>query len=259
MDENARRLGEMNLARSVMRGLLPSAPPALEGFDIAVFHEWSREMSGDYYDFISLGDGRWGLVIADVVGHGIAAALLVSAIRASLASLAGLELAVRAIFRRTNRFLHGTPEHDRDVSHFYATVFYAVLDVPSRRLIYVNAGHVPALLVRADGRVERLEEGGVPVGLFEDPHYYEGFARMQPGDVLALYTDGITEAAADDGAPFGLEALQDALRRARAADAASIRNAVIEQRERFATGPRSDDETLVIIKAAAPSERPFDR
>jgi serine phosphatase RsbU (regulator of sigma subunit) len=83
---------------------------------------------------------------------------------------------------------------------------------------------------------------------------------MQPGDALALYTDGITEASADDGSPFGLEALQEVLRHARAADAASIRDAVVEQRQRFATGPRSDDETLVIIKAAAPSlERPLDR
>jgi sigma-B regulation protein RsbU (phosphoserine phosphatase) len=239
----------MNLARRVMQGLLPREPPTLEGLDIAVFHEWSREVSGDYYDFIPLGDGRWGLVVADVVGKGIAAALLVSALQASLTSLAGLELALRAIFRRANRFLRGTAEHDRDVSHFYATVFYAILDVPSRRLIYVNAGHLPALLVRADGTVAPLEEGGMPLGLFDDPHYYEGFARMYTGDVLALYTDGVTEAADADDRPYGVERLARVLQQARGGDARSIRDAVVKDLRAFAAGPPTDDETLVVLKA----------
>jgi serine phosphatase RsbU (regulator of sigma subunit) len=251
MDESTRLHSEMNLARRVMQGLLPPAPPALDGFEIAVFHEWSRDVSGDYHDFISLGDGRWGLVIADVVGHGMAAALLVSALRASLASLAGLELAQRAIFRRANRFLRDVSTHDRDASTFYATVFYTVLDVPSRRLIYVNAGHPPPLLVRSHGQVERLEEGGIPLGMFDDPHYYEGFARMHPGDVLALYTDGITEAEATDETPFGTERLARVLQDTRTDDAASIRDAVMNGRQCFAPGPRLDDETLVIIKAIA--------
>jgi len=249
MDRGTRLNSEMNLARRVMRGLLPREPPTLEGVDIAVFHEWSREVSGDYYDFIPLGDGRWGLVVADVVGKGIAAALLVSALQASLTSLAGLELALRAIFRRANRFLRGTAEHDRDVSHFYATVFYGILDVPSRRLIYVNAGHLPALLVRADGTVEPLEEGGMPLGLFDDPHYYEGFARVEEGDVLALYTDGVTEAADGDDRPYGVDRLARVLQHARAGEAASIRDAVVKDLRGFAVDPRSDDETLVIIKA----------
>jgi sigma-B regulation protein RsbU (phosphoserine phosphatase) len=249
MDRTTRLDGEMNLARRVMQGLLPRAPPSLEGFDIAIFHEWSRDVSGDYYDFIPLGDGRWGLVVADVVGKGIAAALLVSAIQASLTSLAGLELALRAIFRRANRFLRGTAEHDRDVSAFYATVFYGVLDVPSRRLIYVNAGHLPALLVRSDGTTELLEEGGIPLGLFDDPHYYEGFARMLAGDVLALYTDGVTEAADGRDEPYGVERLTRVLQDARGDDAASIRDAVVADLRGFSVAPRADDETLVILKA----------
>lgn len=245
----------MDLARRVMRGLLPREPPALEGFDIAVFHEWSREVSGDYYDFLPLGDGRWGLVVADVVGKGIAAALLVSAIQASLTSLAGLELALRAIFRRANRFLRGTAEHDRDVSHFYATVFYAILDVPSRRLIYVNAGHLPALLIRADGRVEALEEGGMPLGLFDEPHYYEGFALMEPGDLLALYTDGVTEAADADDRPYGMDRLAGVLHGARALGADAIRDAVVTDLRAFAEDARTDDETLVVIKATETAAR----
>src|SRR4249919_1915061 len=149
---------ELQLARQVLQGLLPAATPTLSGFDIATFHQWSSHVGGDYHDFIPLGDERWGLVIADVEGSGMGAALLVSAIRASLISLAGLELALRAIFRRANRFFYLSAKNAR-----YVTVFYAVLDVPQRRLIYVNAGHLPAILGRSDGRIERLEEGGIPL------------------------------------------------------------------------------------------------
>jgi sigma-B regulation protein RsbU (phosphoserine phosphatase) len=241
---------EMHLARLVMQGLLPAKPPRMKGLDIATFHEWSRDVSGDYYDFIPLGDDRWGLVIADVVGKGIAAALLVSAIRASLASLAGVELALRAIFRRANRFFRDSVESGRELKVFYATIFYAVLDVPSRRLIYVNAGHLPGLLVRADGRVDLLSEGGIPLGLFDEPRYCEGFDHMATGDVLALFTDGVTDASGPGDEPYGLDRLTRIVRDARNLDAASIRDAVVSDLRSVAADPGSnDDETLVIIKA----------
>jgi len=227
-----------------MEGLLPAATPALNGFDIATFHEWSKDVGGDYYDFIPLGNERWGVVIADVEGNGMAAALLVSAIRASLISLAGLELALRAIFRRANGFFCHSTQNDR-----YVTVFYGVLDVPQRRLIYVNAGHLPAILVRSTGTIERLEEGGLPLGLFEDPRYYEGFARLETGDALALYTDGITEAVDASDEPYGLERLCRTLQDARAGTAAAICRAVVDDVGRFAGDRRADDETLVVLKA----------
>jgi sigma-B regulation protein RsbU (phosphoserine phosphatase) len=235
---------ESQLARQVMQGLLPAAIPSLDGFDIATFNQSSTDVGGDYYDFIPLGDQRWGLVIADVVGKGIAAALLVSAIRASLTSLAGLELALRAIFRRANRFFH-----DSTVGGRYVTVFYAVLDVPLRRLIYVNAGHPPTILVRADGRIELLEEGGVPLGMFEDPRYYEGFTTLNAGDVLGLFTDGITDATNALEEPYGLERLIEAIQQMRAGSAAAIRDHVRADVRRFAGEQMTDDETLVVIKA----------
>jgi hypothetical protein len=121
-----------------------------------------------------------GLVIADVEGSGMGAALLVSAIRASLISLAGLELALRAIFRRANRFFYLSAKNAR-----YVTVFYAVLDVPQRRLIYVNAGHLPAILVRSDGSVERLEEGGFRSGSSKIL-VTTGVRPPETGDALSL-------------------------------------------------------------------------
>jgi sigma-B regulation protein RsbU (phosphoserine phosphatase) len=242
--EQRRPEHELQLARRVMQGLLPSKNPTLDGFDIATFHEWSSDVGGDYYDFIPLGDQRWGLLIADVEGKGMAAALLVSAIRASVISLAGLELALRAIFRRANQFFHDSTEGGR-----YVTLFYAVLDVPQRRLIYVNAGHLPGILVRADGRLELLEEGGLPLGLFEDPRYYEGFVRLNTGDAMILFTDGITDAANAAEEPYGLARLSRVLQDSRTGTAAAIRDAVVNDVRRFAGDLMVDDETIVILKA----------
>jgi len=159
-------------------------------FDAAGVNEASFEVGGDYYEFIPLPDDRCGLVIADVVGKGIGAALLVSAIRASMYALVGRELATRAVMRRANRFFHDSVEEGK-----YVTLFYAVLEVPSRRMIYVNAGHQPPIVLRANGEVEELRSGGVPLGMFESPRYFEGIAALDVADLFVLYTDGIVESS----------------------------------------------------------------
>jgi sigma-B regulation protein RsbU (phosphoserine phosphatase) len=235
---------ELAVARRVMAELLPRRPPVLAGFDVAGGYETSREVGGDYYEFIPLGDDRWGIAIADVVGKGMAAALLVAAVRASLFALVTQELAQRAILRRANRFFHESVEEGK-----FVTLFYAVLDVPSRRLIYVNAGHLPPVLLRHDGQVELMEEGGVPLGLFEDPRYREGFAHLNAGDVLVLYTDGITEAADNHGEPYGLGRLTSALQRVRVGSAAAMYDAVVQDVRGYAGTRLQDDQTLVVLKA----------
>ena len=248
-----RRLdSDLALARDVMEDLLPGTTPALDGFDIAGAHESSLAVGGDYYEFIPLPEDRWGVVIADVVGKGIAAALLVAAIRASIASLVGHELAVRAIMRRANRFFHESVEEGR-----YVTLFYMVLDVPARSLLYVNAGHVPPMLVRANGEVELLEEGGVPLGLFEAPRYFEGHAVLAPGDVLGLYTDGIVEQTNPDGEEYGSSRLITTLREAGQAGATELCSRVMQDVHRFGAGKQVDDRTLVFIRSnAAPADSP---
>ena len=256
--ENARLIAEVRdkrrldsdlaLARDVMEDLLPRATPALDGFDIAGAHESSLAVGGDYYEFIPLPEDRWGVVIADVVGKGIAAALLVAAIRASIASLVGHELAVRAIMRRANRFFQESVEEGR-----YVTLFYMVLDVPARSLLYVNAGHVPPVLVRASGEVELLEEGGVPLGLFEAPRYFEGHATLAPGDVVGLYTDGIVEQTNPEGEEYGSSRLIATLREAGAAGATELCSRVMQDVHRFGAGRQTDDRTLVIIRSNADS------
>lgn len=245
-----RRLdGELQLARDVMEELLPRDIPSLDGFDIAGVHESSRAVGGDYYEFMPLPEDRWGVVIADVVGKGIAAALMAAATRASMSSLVGHELAVRAVMRRANRFFHQSMEEGR-----YVTLCYMVLDVQAQRLLYVNAGHVPPLLLQADGGVKLFTEGGVPLGLFESPRYFEGHAAFEPGDVLVLYTDGIVEQTNAEGEEFGRARLIETIRESADAGATEMCSRVMQRVHRFGGGAQADDRTLVILKSTAPAD-----
>ena len=234
---------EMLVARDVMQDLIPRDVPTLEGFDIAGVNEASFEVGGDYYEFIPLPDDRWGVIVADVAGKGIAAALQVSAIRASMYALVGRELAIRAVMRHANRFFYDSVDAGR-----YVTLFYAVLDVPTRQLIYVNAGHQPPLLVRADGTVKKLWSGGVPIGMFESPQYFEGGARLRAGDLLALYTDGIVESSNAHDEEFGDGRLTQTMHEARSESAQVICQRVMDDVRRFSFGS-VDDRTLLVLKA----------
>ena len=234
---------ELMVARQVMEELIPRTVPTLQGFDIAGVNEASFEVGGDYYEFIPLPDDRWGLIIADVVGKGIGAALLVSAIRASLYALVGRELAARAVMRRANRFFYDSVEDSR-----YVTLFYAVLDVPSRRMIYVNAGHPPPVVLRENGEIEALESGGVPLGMFESPRYFEGFAGLEEDDLMVFYTDGIVESSNAHDEHYGRDRLMTTLGGVRTQSAEAICRHVMDDVRSFSFGSQ-DDRTLLVLKA----------
>lgn len=234
---------EMLVARQVMEDLVPRGIPTLDGFDIAGVNEASFEVGGDYYEFIPLPEDRWLIIIADVAGKGIAAALQVAAIRASIYALVGRELAIRAVMRHANRFFHDSVDAGR-----YVTLFYAVLDVPTRQIIYVNAGHQPPLLVRPDGAVDKLWSGGVPIGMFESPRYFEGGARLRQGDLLALYTDGIVESANAHDEEYGHDRLAATMHGAREESAEAICRRVMDDVHRFSFGS-PDDRTLLVLKS----------
>ena len=240
-----RRLdNDLALARQVMEELLPHATPSISGFDIAGAHETSLEVGGDYYEFIQMADDRWGIVVADVVGKGIAAALLVAALRASIASLVEHELAVRAVMRRANRFLHESLEEGR-----YVTLFYGVIDPSRRRMLYVNAGHVPPVLQCSTGETELLEEGGVPLGMFEAPRYFEGHIALKEGDILTLYTDGVVETADSSDDFYGIERLVETVAALITHSAAEICNGIMRDVRNHGGKVRADDRTLVVMKA----------
>jgi len=244
--EGHRLVSELEVAGKVLEGLLPHHTPRLDGFDIAAVYEPCSQVGGDYYDFVPLGEDCWGIAMGDVAGKGIPAALLVAALRASIFSLAHSSLALRAILARTNRLIYESVGESR-----YATLFYGVLDVPLRRIVYINAGHAPPILARSGGEIEMIHAGSLPVGLFPAPRYFEQHLQFEAGDLLCLYTDGVTESADRSGDLFGRQRLADLLvsERDRGAEAAEITDQVLRAARRFRGGAPDDDTTALVLRA----------
>jgi len=208
---------DIALASDVQRRLLPDAPPRAECADFAAASVPARRIGGDYYDFVELPDGGIGIALADVSGKGVAAALIMSVVQASLRIISseGGVLPPRLVARMNEFVYRSTPASK------YATFFYAQLDEPCRQLRYVNAGHNAPYLLRAGRRsaadsaspeIEELSVGGTVVGMFPDTGYEEATVELCPGDVLLAFTDGVPEAHNPESEEFGEERLQQLLR-----------------------------------------------
>ena len=234
---------EMQVAREVQRELLPRAAPRFEGLELAGVCRPAVAVGGDYYDYVQHADGRPGLVIADVSGKGVPAALLMASLQASVRSLFHTAADPGQLNARLNDALCRSSSLSR-----YATAFVADYDPNTCRLTYSNAGHLPAVIIRGEQTL-RCEEGGMPIGLFEGVTYDTGALTLAPGDLLALFTDGVTEAPAPDGDEFGAERLADLLRACldRPLDAAlqAVLDALLDW-----SGPVAphDDVTLVLAR-----------
>ena len=237
--------GELEVARQVMSGLLPNELPALDGFDIAAVIEPAYEVGGDYYDFIPLGNERWSFAMADVSGKGAPAALVVAATRATLYALAKRELALRAILQRANEFIYASTGPRAK----YVTLFYAVLDTQARRFIYINAGHLPPVVLRRHGEVELLRSGGFPLGFFDNPRYFEQFVQLETGDLLCLYTDGITEATNANDEEYGRSRLIGVLEKYQSSSSSEVCRALLSDARRFSGSAPADDATVLVIRA----------
>jgi sigma-B regulation protein RsbU (phosphoserine phosphatase) len=199
---------DLALAAEVQKRLLPDGPPATSLATLAAVSLPARTVGGDYFDFIDVGDQRIGIALADVAGKGVAAALIMSSVQASLRILsADTDLSLPQLAAKMNRFLH-----ESTGAKSYATFFYAQLEQGSRRLRYVNAGHLPPYLLRSAASIEELTTGGAVIGLFPQMAYDEGTADLEPGDVLVAFTDGVTEAMNASEEEFGEERLKDLLR-----------------------------------------------
>ena len=234
---------EMSVAREVQRELLPDAAPGFEALELAGVCRPAIAVGGDYYDYLQHADGRPGLVIADISGKGVPAALLMASLQASVRSLFPAVANPGQLNERLNNALCRSSSSAR-----YATAFLADFDPGARRLTYSNAGHLPALVIRGEETL-RCEDGGMPIGLFEEVSYDTGAVLLEPGDLLALFTDGVTEAPAPDGEEFGDERLATLLRshRDRPLDAAI--EAVLDALRDW-SGPVAphDDVTLVLAR-----------
>jgi len=235
---------ELAIAREIQASFLPKRSPEVPGFDLAGATQPHDEVGGDYFDFIRVSDARLGIAIADVSGKGIPAALIMAGFRMSLLAEIRNEFTMRAVMRKVNSLLHESTERDK-----FVTLFYGVLDWKNRSLSFSNAGHNPPLLLRADGRVQYLLEGGVALGVLPDARYEERPVALQPGDVLLLYTDGVSEAELPTGEQFGTERLERCLKRVAGGTAHEILKGVVDEVTACA-GERgvNDDLTLVVVK-----------
>lgn len=232
---------EMAIARDVQRELLPRAAPRVRGLDLAGACVPAIGVGGDLYDFLPFSDESIGLVIADVSGKGIPAALLMAGLQASVRSIALPGVAPAEVNRRLNEMLLRSTSDAR-----YATMFFARYDGRSRVLTYSNAGHYPPLRIGGNG-ASRLLEGGFPIGLLDGAHYREEKRAMTPGDLLVLYTDGIIESPGENDEEFGERRLVEALGRHRSSDLEEMVRLVIDDVRAWSRGrPQHDDVTLVL-------------
>jgi sigma-B regulation protein RsbU (phosphoserine phosphatase) len=241
--EKQRQDHELQIARRIQRSLFPARVPDVPGFEVAGESRSCYEVGGDSYDWIQLGDDRLALVIADVSGKGTPASLLMASVHAYVRALAGTA-APDLVIGRLNRFLYANTETSR-----FVTLFYAELDAGSRRLAYVNAGHIPPYRVARDGKVSRLEEGGPALGILGGASFEVGQLELEPGDTLAMVTDGVTEANSQDEREFGDEGVCAALRSLLAGSASAILEGLIESVTKWAGAAGcSDDLTALILK-----------
>jgi sigma-B regulation protein RsbU (phosphoserine phosphatase) len=255
--ERERMQRELEIAASVQAGLFPRRPPALETIEIAGECRAARGVAGDFYDYLEIGPGRIAVALGDVSGKGISAALLMSNLQAALRAQA-LFLGSRAeqedggdgrsgiarLASLVNRQLCATVDSNR-----YATLFLGLYDDRTRRLVYTNAGHNPPLLLKPDGGLVRLHEGGAIVGAFSDARYQQAEAVIPPGAMLLLYSDGLSEAQNAAGEEFGEARLTDLVRRHRTGPADELRVAVFDAIDSWSGGSeRLDDQTLVVVK-----------
>ncbi|HMT09803.1 MAG TPA: SpoIIE family protein phosphatase [Pyrinomonadaceae bacterium] len=235
---------ELELATEIQQRFQPSGPPKLEGYDFQGISFSCYEIGGDYYDFIPRHNGNMMLALGDVSGKGTAAALLMSSLHAAIHAQVSAKRDLSDTVVSINEYLsENTP------SNRFVTLFIGELDPTTGALTFINAGHNPPLIVRSTGSVERLESGGLPLGLMGFAQYEVGTASLGNGDLLFVYSDGVSEANDIDENEFGMDRLQEVLIKNVSRTASGIRDKVESALSEFTgTAPANDDITLLIVK-----------
>jgi serine phosphatase RsbU (regulator of sigma subunit) len=238
-------MNQMARAREVQRKLLPQHMPALKTLDYAGSCEPAWTVGGDYYDFLDNGNGRVGFVLADVSGKGVSAALLMANLQASVRSqyVPALE-DLGGLFRSVNKLFY-----ESVMVGFFATLFFAEYFDTTRRLRYVNCGHCPAFLVHADNQYEKLRATATVLGMFENWECTVGETSISCGDILVVYSDGVTEARNGSGEFFGEERLLAAVRANASLSAKRLAKAIAEAAHDFGGKEQHDDLTLFVARA----------
>jgi phosphoserine phosphatase RsbU/P len=244
--EQSRRIlaKDLEQAALIQQGLLPTQAPRVPGIELAGHNAACRTVGGDYYDFLPYKDGRVAIALGDVSGKAMPAALLMTSLHARVRVLAEEPPDVAEMMMRLNRATAATCPSNRFISFFFS-----VLDPATGELEYANAGHNPPLIARADGRVERLEGGGLLMGILASARYEAYRVHLNPGDSLLLYSDGVTEATNPDGQEFEEDRLEKVLQDNYSRTPNEIVEAVTRAVTKFSAGsPVADDLTLVVAK-----------
>ena len=235
---------EMDEARRIQRTLLPATLPQIDGWEIASSWQPASGVGGDCFDAIAFGPSRLGVSIADVVGKGIPAALLMSNLQAAVRAFATDAVPPSDLCQQVNRILCGNITEGRFISFFYC-----IIDAELGTLTFANAGHFAPILVRADGAVERLATGGAVLGVFPDRQYEQRLVGLAAGDRLVLYTDGITEVRSSTDEEFGEERLVELTVLNRGCSAPALQARLAAAVADFSGGRFQDDATLIVLAA----------
>jgi sigma-B regulation protein RsbU (phosphoserine phosphatase) len=253
LDRQARTsdAAELQQAREIQQNLLPKKVPQVAGFEIAGAWEPAKVVGGDYYDVIALSETKLGLCIADVSGKGISAALLMANVQAAVRAFATESAPPSEICGRLNSVLCTNTATDK-----FVTLFYGVLDAKAGTLQFTNAGHLCPVVIGSDGRVVRLENNGALLGVFPDWKYEVAAVQLASGDTLVLFTDGITEAANEQGEEFGEERLIESLARLRRSGSEELQSQLLMHVKQFCNRALADDATLIVVSANSFSAEP---
>jgi len=244
LESERRAAQEMEIAKQVQTRLFPQTLPPLTTLDYSGICVQARQVGGDYYDFLDLGRERLGLLVGDISGKGIAAALLMANLQANLRSQCAIAL------DQPQRFLQSVNRlfYENSTDSAYATLFFAEYDDRVRRLRYVNCGHLSALVLRQDGTLERLHSTCTVLGLFRDWECSTAECPLSCGDTFVLYTDGITESFNGAGDEFGEQRLIHSLRQHREQSSPVLVASIIDDVRRFSPHEQSDDMTLIVAR-----------
>lgn len=234
---------ELEVAGEIQRALLPRAVPEVPGLSLAVFSEPSREVGGDFYDFIPFSDKQLGVAVGDVVGKGIPAALTMASLYTSFHEFANYYVYLPSyVIGHVNEVLYEVTSADR-----FATLFYGIANLQENTFVYCNAGHPPPLLCRKSGETVNLYTGGLIVGSFDYASFEDGRVYLDEGDVVVLYSDGLIEKSNDRDEIFGIGRLEQAIKDCHACPVEEIRDHVIDVWRSFVGGDSQDDDTTMIV------------
>jgi phosphoserine phosphatase RsbU/P len=242
--QRERRERELQQAREIQQSLLPKQIPQVDGFEIDGAWEPAREVGGDYFDVIQLSPAKLGICIADVAGKGVSAALLMANVQAIVRAFATESTSPSNLCARVNSVLCSSISAGK-----FVTLFYGVLDAVHNTFRYTSAGHLPPILIRADGNAQQLANGGALLGVFAEWSYEDSLVRLYPGDRLLLFTDGITEAGMEHGEEFGEERVIASAHNSASLSTKEVKTSLLDEVRKFSASPMEDDATLIVISA----------